>query len=133
MPNQRDRILVLHEQGMPNCDIARTIGAAPPYLRRTIKRFQELDHTGDGPRSGRKSTINTTRNRQVIEKRSNEIRVSMRRIACGTIISLESVPRIAKQVLQLKPYKLQRIQLLAADNSVYDWKDVDDCLVTSHP
>ena len=42
--------------------------------RRAITQFQELGHTGDRPRSGRKRTINTTRNRQRIINKSNEIR-----------------------------------------------------------
>ena len=55
MPNQRDWIFVLHEQGMRNCDIARKLGVAPPNVRRAIKRLQELGHIGDRPRSGRKT------------------------------------------------------------------------------
>ena len=42
--------------------------------------------------------------------------VYMRKIALETGISRESVRQIDKQELQLKPYKLQRVQLLTAEN-----------------
>ena len=47
MPNQRERTLVLQEQGMSNGDIARKLGVAPPNARiMANKRFQELGDTG---------------------------------------------------------------------------------------
>ena len=112
MPNQRDRILVLHEQGMCNCDFARKLGATPLNVRRAIKRLQELGHTGNRPRSGRKSTINTPRNHQLIKRRvQRNLTVSMRKIASETGISRESVCRIAKKSFN------SRVQILTVDNN----------------
>ena len=117
MHNQQNIILVLHEQGMRNRDIAGKLGVAPLNVRRTIKRFQELVHIGDRPRSGTKCTTNTTRNRQLIKKRiQRNSTVSMRKIARETGISRESVRRIAKHEFLVEPYKLQRVQLVTADN-----------------
>ena len=79
--------------------------------------LQELGHICDRPRSGRKRTINTTRKNQLIKKRlQRNLPVSMRNISNEPCISPESVRRIAKQELQLKPYKLQMVELLTAYN-----------------
>ena len=112
MPYQGDRILVLHEQGICNYDIARKLGVAPPNVGKAIKWSQELGYTGDRPRSGRKSTINTTRESQLMKKRvQRNSTVSMRNIP------VKPVCRISEQ-LQLKPYKLQMAKLLTAGKRV---------------
>ena len=115
MPNKGDRILVLHEQEMSNCDIERKLDDAPPNVRR--KRFQELGHTSDRPRRSRKLTINTTRNRQLVKKRVQQnSTVSMRKTArekryLARIGQPNSQTRASIQALQVT-----KGQLLTADN-----------------
>ena len=81
-----------------NCDIAGKLGVAPPNVRKTIQRFQELGHTGDRPINGRKRIINSTRNSQLNKKR----------VQRNSTVSLHKLPvkpvsrRIAKQDLKLK-------------------------------
>ncbi|GFU05435.1 paired domain-containing protein [Trichonephila clavipes] len=83
------------------------------YMCDTISRFKELDNDGRRPARGRKCIVNTLRNRKVIEKPvQRNPRVSMRQIARDMGISDRSVKRIAKTELELKPYKLRKVQLL---------------------
>jgi hypothetical protein len=61
--------------------------------------------------------VNTPRNRNVIRRRvARNPRVSMRKISRETGISATSVRRIAKNELGLRPYKLQKAQLLSDQN-----------------
>ncbi|XP_076058393.1 uncharacterized protein LOC143035330 [Oratosquilla oratoria] len=117
MANKRNAILELHLQGKRQCDIVRLLGVRKDVISKAVKRFKELGHEGDRPGRGRKRTVNTPRNRQIIKKRVlRNSRVSMRKIARETGISDRSVRRMAKQKLELKPYKIQKAQLLTDEN-----------------
>ena len=73
----------------------------------------EQGTTENLPRSGRPLSANTSRNRKLIKKRvQRNPRVSMRKVACETGINREAVRRMAKYELHLKPYKLEKGQLL---------------------
>ncbi|GFX88823.1 uncharacterized protein TNCV_2575301 [Trichonephila clavipes] len=86
--------------------------ATGPYLNPIYSRSQ-IDNDGRRPESGRKCIVNTARNRKAIEKRiQRNPRVSMRQIVRDMGISDRSVRRIAKTELGLKPYKLQKSELL---------------------
>jgi inhibitor of nuclear factor kappa-B kinase subunit alpha len=117
MSNQRTQILALHELKKRNCEIARSLRIDPAIVCRTIKRYKELGHDGRRPGSGRKRTVNTTANRKIIKKRvQRNPRVSMRKISRDTGISRESVRQMAKKELHLKPFKIQKVQLLTDEN-----------------
>ncbi|XP_076037187.1 uncharacterized protein LOC143022725 [Oratosquilla oratoria] len=118
MANKRNTILELHRQGKRQCDIVRLLGVRKDVISKAVKRFKELGHEGDRPGRGRrKCTINTPRNRQIIKKRvPRNSRVSLRTIARETGISDRSVRQMAKQELELKPYKIQKAQLLTDEN-----------------
>lgn len=117
MSNQREKILTLHELGNRPIEIARKLKIDKSNVRRTIRRFEELGHTGRRSGSGRKRTVRTVRNRELIRERvRRNSGISMRKIARETGISDTSVRRIAKEDLKLKPYKLQKVQLLTDDN-----------------
>lgn len=119
MSNNRNLIISLYQLGKRNCEIARTIGIAPETVSRCVKRFIELGNDGVRPHVGRKRTVNISKNRQIISKRvkRNPAR-SMRKIARETGINRESVRRIAKYELKLKPYKLKKCQLLTDANKI---------------
>ncbi|XP_053985484.1 uncharacterized protein LOC128879934 [Hylaeus volcanicus] len=117
MASKSEQILTLHQLGNRYCDIARTLGIDKSNVRRTIKRFEELGHTRRRSGSGRKRTIRTAKNRKLIRDRVNRnSRVSMRKIARECRISDRSVRRMTKEDLNLKPYKLQKVQFLTAEN-----------------
>jgi len=117
MSNRRIAILHLHDQGKRNCEIVRLLGVRGDMVSKTIKRFKEVGHAGDRPGRGRKRTVNTSQNRQIIKKRiQRNSLVSMRKIARETGMSRESVRNIAKNELGLKPYKLQKGQGLTQEN-----------------
>ncbi|KAJ8951631.1 hypothetical protein NQ318_012301 [Aromia moschata] len=85
----------------------------------TIKRFEELGHTGRRPGNGRKRTVRTVEKRERVRERvrrnPRSQAVSMRKIARQTGINRESIRQIAKED-HLKPYKLQKVQLLTDVN-----------------
>ncbi|GFX13585.1 uncharacterized protein TNCV_3136581 [Trichonephila clavipes] len=84
-----------------------------------ICRFKDLGNNGRRPGSGRKRTVNTSRNRKTIEKRvQRNTRASMRQFVRDIGISDRSVRRIAKTELGLKPYKLRDAQLLSKKNKL---------------
>ena len=63
--------------------------------------------------------VNTPRNRKIIKKRIwRNPRTSIRKIARETGISNTSVHKMATEVLGLKPYKLQKVQLLTDENKI---------------
>lgn len=117
MSNNRVAILELFCQGKRQCEIVRLLGVRKDVVSKAIKRYKELGHDGRRPGSGRKRTVNTSANRKIIKKRvQRNPRVSMRKIARETGISDRSVRRMAKKELNLKPYKLQKVQLLTDEN-----------------
>jgi len=82
-----------------------------------LKIFREQGTLEDLPKSGRPRSVNNRRNRELIKKRvSRNPQISMRKVARETGISGTSVRRIVKNDLGLKPYKIQRAQLLTDEN-----------------
>ncbi|XP_054715384.1 uncharacterized protein LOC129224863 [Uloborus diversus] len=117
MSNKRVAILELFRQGKRQCEIVRLLGVGKDLVSKAFKQYKKLGHDGRRPGSVRKRTVNTSANRKIIKKRvQRNPRVSMRKIAHETGISDRSVHRIAKEELNLKAYKLQKVQLLTDDN-----------------
>lgn len=117
MSNQRDKILTLHSLGERYCDIARKLGIDPANVRRTVKRFEVLGHTERKLGSGRKRTARTAKHIKIVRERvRRNPRVSIRKISRETGINVSTVHRIAKKDLHLRPYKLQKVQLLTDKN-----------------
>uniref|UniRef100_A0A914KM83 Transposase n=1 Tax=Meloidogyne incognita TaxID=6306 RepID=A0A914KM83_MELIC len=79
----------------------------------TIKKFCNHGTTKNLQKSGRPRSISTSKNIKMIKMRVHRnSRLSMRKVARDTGISATTVRRIAKNELGLKPYKLQKAQLL---------------------
>ena len=117
MSSNCSAIVPLHQLGKRNCESARKLCIACSLVSRAIKRFKELGNKSDRHERGRKRTVNSSNNRKIIKKRvERNSRVSMRKIARETGINRESVRLIAKKELGLKPYKLQKCQLLTDEN-----------------
>jgi ''Paired box'' domain. len=117
MSNKSGVILELFRQGKRQCEIVRLLNVPRQTVSDAINRFKELGHDGRRPGSGRKRTVNTSANRQIIRKRvRRNSKVSMRKIARETGMGRESVRQMAKRELGLKPYKLQKVQLLTDEN-----------------
>ncbi|GFW92460.1 putative LOC100569746 [Trichonephila clavipes] len=74
-----------------------------------ICRFKELGNDDRRPESGRKRTVNNSRNRKRVQRNP---RVSMRHITRDMRIGDRLVRQIAKMELRLKPYKLRKVQFL---------------------
>ena len=117
MSNKRGAILELFRKGMRQCDIVRLLNVPEQTVSKAVNRFKELGHDGRRPGSGRRRTVNTSANRQIIRKRvKRNSRVSMRKIARETGMKRESVRQMAKRELNLMPYMLQKVQLLTDEN-----------------
>ncbi|GBM01374.1 hypothetical protein AVEN_135796-1 [Araneus ventricosus] len=113
MSSKRSAILELFKRGKRQCEIVRLLNVPRQTASDAICRFKELGNHGRRPGSGRKHTVNASKNRKAIKKRvQRNPRVSMRKIARDMGISDRSVRRMAKTELGLKPYKFQNFQLL---------------------
>ena len=98
MSNKRSAILDLFRKGMRQCDIVRLLNVPKQTVSKAFNRFKELGHDGCRPGSGRRRTVNTFTNRQVIRKRvKRNSRVSMQKIARETGMKRESVRQMAKK------------------------------------
>jgi len=110
---QREAIIGLHKSGKSVAEIVRLLGAPRSSVYKTVKRFKELGTSLDYPRSGRPATVNVPKvrkhMRQLLRRNPNR---SMRSVASTLGISRESARKIAKDKLKLKPYKVQKVQLL---------------------
>ena len=92
MSNKRSTILELFRKGMRQCDIVRLLNVPKQTVSKAVNRFKELGNDGRRSGSGRRRTVNTSANRQIIRKRiKRNSRVSMRKIAHETGMKRESV------------------------------------------
>jgi ribosomal protein S14 len=111
--------LALHRARKHQIEIVQLLKVPCYAVSKAIALYNELGHEDDRRGRGRKRTINTSRKRQLIKKWVNlNSRVSMRRIACETGIARESDHQMARTELNLKPYQLQKTQLLTNDNKL---------------
>ncbi|KAM8718621.1 hypothetical protein ACLKA7_001348 [Drosophila subpalustris] len=68
-------------------------------ISKDIHRFDELGHEGDRPRKGRKITVKTPANRQIISKRvKQKPNVSIRKIARETQMKRETVRQMLRNI-----------------------------------
>ncbi|CAD5219180.1 unnamed protein product [Bursaphelenchus okinawaensis] len=86
-------------------------------VHRAVKRFEELRHDRDRPRSGPPASVNTVANRQMIKKRfKRNPRAPVRKMARGTGIKETTLGRIVGKKLKMKTYKLKKFQKLIEEN-----------------
>src|SRR5271156_5762538 len=110
----RIKIIFLHEQGKKPEVISNTLKIPVQTVRDAIKRYKEIGSIEDRPKSGRRITVTTPKNRDRIRKRINRnSHRSMRFMAKSMKISDGSVRKIVKHQLQLQPRKLFKAQELA--------------------
>ena len=99
----------LFKSGKRPCEIIATLGYNKFLVYRTIKRFKETNNIIDRERSGRPRTVDNNQVRNEIKKKiTRNPRQSLRKLAKNLNYSRESVRRVVKKKLKLKPYKLQR-------------------------
>ncbi|CAD5207799.1 unnamed protein product [Bursaphelenchus okinawaensis] len=109
----RGAIIKLHKEGRRQCDIAKLLNIAKSTVSGVVRRYVELGHDGDRPRSGRPATVNTRANRQWIKKRFMRNRTtSVRKMARETGLKEASLRRIVRKHLKIKPYKPKKVQKL---------------------
>ncbi|CAG0894431.1 unnamed protein product [Darwinula stevensoni] len=110
---QRETITGLHKSGESVAECFRLLGTPRSSVYKAVKRFKELVISLDYLRSGRPATGYVPkvrkRMRQLLRRNPNR---SMRSVASPIGISSESARKIAKDRLKLKPYKVQKVQLL---------------------
>jgi hypothetical protein len=71
MSNKRSDILALHRAGKHQIEIVQLLKEPRYAVSRAIARYNDLCHEDDRPGRGRKRTVNTSRNWQLIKKRVN--------------------------------------------------------------
>ena len=115
MKSKREAIKNLHDSGMRISEISRRLNVPDSTIRKAIKRYKELGTTSDRPRSGRPRTATDATHRKKVRQRfERNPRRSLRKVAREVGISRESVRRIVKDNLGLKPYKQQKATSLTA-------------------
>lgn len=108
---KREAIVELKDLGWTNAKISRTLKVSESNVSRTIKRYQELGHCGDKPRS-RMKTVRTSRAvRNIRERVRRNPNVSTRRLAKSMNISQSSAHRIIKKDLKMtwKPKRYRHL------------------------
>ncbi|CAD5206963.1 unnamed protein product [Bursaphelenchus okinawaensis] len=86
-------------------------------VHRAVKRFEELRHDCDRPRSGRPASFNTVANRQMIKKRfKRNPRTPVRKTAQEAGIKESTLRRIVEKKIKMKPYKIKKVQKLTEEN-----------------
>ena len=99
MSNKRSAIICLFQEGCRQCEIVRILKCPKQTVSNAIERFKEPGHEGDRPERGRRCSVNTLKNRNIIRSRVRQNpKVSMRKIAVQTGLKRESVRKIAKNV-----------------------------------
>ncbi|CAD5213447.1 unnamed protein product [Bursaphelenchus okinawaensis] len=123
MPNMSGAIIKLHKEGRRQCDIAKLLNIAKSTVSHVVRRYVELGHDGDRPRSGRPATVNTRANRQWTKKRfMRNPRTPVRKMARQAGLKETSLCRIVRKSLKMKPYKLKKVQKLTDENKKVRFK-----------
>lgn len=114
--DRRSAVISLHEAGKSPTEIFRLLqnnGYNRNFIKRTIQRFLETNSTEDRHRSGRPKSVSTTANiKRVRSRLRRNPKQSLRKMAQTTKINRESLRRIVKSKLNLRPFKLQNAQHL---------------------
>ena len=117
MERQRAAIIELFEIGNSSCSIMKTLNiekGRQAFVYRTLNRYKETGEVKDMERSGRPTSITTTRMRKVIRSRiRRNSRKSMRKLSSELVISRSSVSKVAKKDLGLYSYKLRWVHLVS--------------------
>ncbi|CAD5212165.1 unnamed protein product [Bursaphelenchus okinawaensis] len=117
MSNMRATVIKLHNEGKSNPEIAKLLNISRMTVYRSVKRFEELGHDRDRPRTGRPAYVNTVANRQMIKKRfKRNPRTPVRKMARETGIKESTLRYIVRKKLMMKPYKLKKVQKLTEEN-----------------
>ncbi|CAD5223247.1 unnamed protein product [Bursaphelenchus okinawaensis] len=113
----RAAVIKFHNEGNSNSKIAKLLNIPRMTVYRAVKRFEELGHDRDRPKSGRPPSVNTVANRQMIKKRfMRNPRTPVRKMARETGIKETTLRRIVRKNLKMKPYKLKKVQKLTEEN-----------------
>uniref|UniRef100_A0A1I7XG57 HTH_Tnp_Tc3_2 domain-containing protein n=1 Tax=Heterorhabditis bacteriophora TaxID=37862 RepID=A0A1I7XG57_HETBA len=88
-------------------------------LQRAVKRYHELSTVEDNPRSGAPRSVNTSRAREIVEKRIvRDDKILMRKMASDLNISPTSVRRIIKHEVGFYSHEIHRPNVLTEETKI---------------
>uniref|UniRef100_A0A1I7X3F1 HTH_Tnp_Tc3_2 domain-containing protein n=1 Tax=Heterorhabditis bacteriophora TaxID=37862 RepID=A0A1I7X3F1_HETBA len=88
-------------------------------LQRPVKRYHELSTVEDNPRSGAPRSVNTSRAREIVEKRIvRDDKILMRKMASDLNISPTSVRRIIKHEVGFYSHEIHRPNVLTEETKI---------------
>uniref|UniRef100_A0AC35TPM9 DDE_3 domain-containing protein n=1 Tax=Rhabditophanes sp. KR3021 TaxID=114890 RepID=A0AC35TPM9_9BILA len=117
MKDRRAKIISLFVKNIPNKDIASSLNINKSTVSRTIKAFKLNGQIQDIKQTGRPRTVATPRLKNLIKSRlKRNGKQSLRKVAKSLKVHRETVRKIVKKDLKLKPYKLQKVQKLDEKN-----------------
>lgn len=118
MEVKRNAVIALHLGEKSVMEIVRALkhlNINRKFVYRTIKRWNETGSVNDRPKSGRPKSATSKNTVKKVKKRvDRNPRRSAREMAKEMSISTESMNRILKKDLGLKPYKRQKVHDLTA-------------------
>uniref|UniRef100_A0A914DYX7 Uncharacterized protein n=1 Tax=Acrobeloides nanus TaxID=290746 RepID=A0A914DYX7_9BILA len=113
LQNLREAIIIAHNRGKKQAEIAYFLDISQGAVSKTIKRFEE---TGSNVNRKREKTARSKKNilraKGMIKRNPNTKANSTRKLAKKLRVSQESARKILKDDLKLEPYKLQKRQKL---------------------
>ncbi len=122
MDTGREAIIALFKAGKSNSDIVKSLSHLKinkVFVWRVIKRFKETGGVQSRPRSGRPRSKRTPEAVKAVRaKIRRNPRRSMRKMANESNISENTMRRIVKDDLKMKPFTLQKRQVLTEATKV---------------
>ncbi|EYC05390.1 hypothetical protein Y032_0082g1554 [Ancylostoma ceylanicum] len=118
MEDNHSTIVALYRPGKKPLQIfgeLKSVGVSQSQVYRTIKRYLEAGSSKKRYGGSRRRTVRIAANIGKLRKRlQRNPRQSSRKLSKGTGISRSTVARIMKEDLELRPFKLQKVQELSS-------------------
>uniref|UniRef100_A0A1I7XF52 HTH_Tnp_Tc3_2 domain-containing protein n=1 Tax=Heterorhabditis bacteriophora TaxID=37862 RepID=A0A1I7XF52_HETBA len=113
--------LLFHVQSSMHYHLLRVLRSSVTRmpLQRPVKRYHELSTVEDNPRSGAPRSVNTSRAREIVEKRIvRDDKILMRKMASDLNISPTSVRRIIKHEVGFYSHEIHRPNVLTEETKI---------------
>ena len=119
MESKRSAVIELFNIGKTRNQIASLLNTNRMFISRTLSRFSDIGDVLDLPRPGRPRTARTVSlTKRVLQRiKRNPARSIREKMAKETKTNRESMRRLVRKDLGMKPYKMHKRQLLTTLNT----------------
>ena len=117
MESKRSAVVELFNTCKTRNQIASLLNTNRMFISRTLSRFSYTEDVLDRPRPGRPRTARTVSlTKRVLQRIKRNPERSIRKMAKETKTNRESMQRLVRKDLGMKPYKMHKRQLLTTLN-----------------